>query len=115
MKTDHVKCKLICHATGLEILFWVPSYYNIYICNYMSTDLLPQVVIKSGAVKSPGVIPVDSDGADCDLNNTRWCPAVAQLCFTVTQLLKAIVAPGAPYAHKHTHQQTRLPTPCFVI
>lgn len=43
MKTDHAKRKLIRHTTGLEMLFWVPSYYNIYdICNYTSTDLLPQ-------------------------------------------------------------------------
>lgn len=62
MKTDHAKCKSIRHTTGFEMLFWVLSYYNIYdICNYTSTDLLPQLVIKSGAVERPDVIPVDSD------------------------------------------------------
>lgn len=104
------------------MLFWVLSYYNIDdICNYMnytrmSTDLLPQLFIKSGAVEWPGVIPVDSDRADCDLNNTLWCPAAAQLCFTIIQLLEAIVAAGAGsvciHIQIHTHQQTCLPTPC---
>lgn len=104
MKTDHAERKLIRHDVGLEMLFWVLSYYNIYdIRNYMSTDLLPQLVIKSGAEKRPGVILVDSDEADCDLNNTPWCPAAAQLCFTNTQLLKAIVAPGAKSVHAYTH------------
>lgn len=81
-----LNCKLIRHTAGFEMLFWVLSYYNIHdICNYMSTDLLPQVVIKSGAAERPGVIPVDSDRADCDLNNILWCPAAAQLCFTIIQ------------------------------
>lgn len=74
-------------------------------------------VFKSGAVERPGVIPVDSDGADCDLNNTLRCPAAAQLCCTIIQLLKAIVAPGAEavciHTQIHTHQQTCLPTPCY--
>lgn len=69
----------------------------------MSSDLLPQLVITSGAVKRRGVIPADSDGAACDLNNTPWCPAAAQLCFTNTQLLKAIVAPGGESVHKYSH------------
>lgn len=113
MKTDHAKCKLIRHAAGLEMLFWVLSYYNIYdICNYMSTDLLPQLVIKNGAVKRPGVIPVDSDGVGYDLNNTPWCPAATQLCFTITQLLKSIVAPGAESvrAHTNTHKSINMPS-----
>lgn len=58
----HIKCKLNLLAAGLQMLFWVLSYYNIYdIYNYMSADLLPQLFIRSGAVRHPGVIPVDSD------------------------------------------------------
>lgn len=54
-------CWLIHHNTGRELLFWVLFYYNICdMCNYMSTDLLPQVVVKSGPVHWPGVIPLDS-------------------------------------------------------
>ncbi len=74
MKTDHAQSKLICHIARLEMLFWVLPYYNIYdICNYMPTDLLPQLVITTGAAGRSGVILVDSDEADCDLNNTLWC------------------------------------------
>lgn len=115
-KTDGCAgCELICHDIGLEMLFRVLSHYNIYdICNYTSTDLLPQLLIKSGAVKRPGVILVDSDGADYDLNNTPWCPAAAQLRSTNTQLLKAIVAPGAEsvceHAHTNTHTSTNMPS-----
>lgn len=53
----------------------------------MSTDLFPQLLIKGGAVKWPGVIPVDSARADSDHNNTVCCPVAARLCFTVMQLL----------------------------
>lgn len=69
-------------------------------------------VFKSGAVERPGVIPVDSDGADCDLNNTLRCPAAAQLGFTIIQLLKAIVAPGAEAVrtHTNTHTSTNMPS-----
>lgn len=48
-------CELICHAADLEMLFSVLSYYNSHdICNYTSSDLSPQPVVKSGAVKRPG-------------------------------------------------------------
>lgn len=80
----------------------------------MSTDLLPQLVIKSWAVKRPSVILVGSDGADYDLNNTPWCPAAAQFSFTNTQLLKVIVAPGAESVrtctHTNTHTSTNMPS-----
>lgn len=60
--TDHAKYKPICRTAALELLFWVLFYYNMYgICNYTSADLSPQLFIRSGAVKHPGVIPVDSD------------------------------------------------------
>lgn len=109
---------LIRHTTRLEMLFWVLSYYSIdVICNYMnythmSTDLLPQVFIKSGVVEWPGVIPVDSDRADCDRNNTLGCPVAAQLGFTIIQLLKAIVAAGAGAVciHIQTHTSTNMPS-----
>lgn len=61
----------------------------------MSTDLVPQVLIKSGPAKRPIVIHVDTDRADSDPNNTQQCPVVAQRCLTTTQLLRAIVGAGA--------------------
>lgn len=61
----------------------------------MSTDLVPQVLIKRGPAERPIVIPVDADGADGDPNNTPRCPVAARRCLTITQLLRAIVAAGA--------------------
>lgn len=61
MKTDHAKCKLVRHTAALEnaILGSVLLQHLWHLQLYcMSTDLLPQLVIKSGAVKRPGVIPV---------------------------------------------------------
>lgn len=104
------------HSAVLEILFWALFSDNIHdICNYMnytrmSTNLLPQLFIKSGSVEWPIVIPVDSDRADGDPNNTLWCPVATQRCLTIIQLLKAIVAAGAVSVCVHTHTSTNTPS-----
>lgn len=90
--------------TGPEMLFWAHTYYYIDdIDNCTSADVWSQLFIKSGAAQWPDVIPVDSVRADYDLNNTFRCPIAAQLSFTITQLLRTIVAAGV---HTHTCKPT---------
>lgn len=84
----------------------------------MSTDLVPQVLIKRGPAERPIVIPVDADGADGDPNNTPRCPVAARRCLTITQLLRAIVAAGArccECTRAHGHTSTRLLTHTLYI
>lgn len=92
--------------TGPEVLFWARFYYYIDdIDNCTSADVSSQLFIKSWAAQWPDVNPVDSERADGDLNNTFWCPVAAQLSFTITQLLRTIVAAGA---HTHTHTNSHI-------